>query len=108
MTLAMTDVDRFWVIFDTCTKLHYYPDLHKLMALPPGYILRYEYRAQWISDEALSAMTHPATGVPLQILLVYAQSRTYVRGGDSPDGEHTPTFGDMLWVPTRLAEMVNI
>ena len=41
----MTDTpvsDPFFVIFDTCTHAAYYGDVHEVLALPAGAIVRYD------------------------------------------------------------------
>jgi len=46
MSFTFDDESRLWAIFDTCTKPHYYQDVHNLLAAPQGWVLRYEYRKQ--------------------------------------------------------------
>lgn len=96
------DTKRFWVIFDTCTKPMYYRDLHNLVALPEGATLRYEYRATWLTADALKA-TGDENLRPSKVVLVYAQSRSYVRGNANPGAP--AAFGEWLWIPTRLAHL---
>ncbi len=42
------------VVFDTCTRSHYYADVHQLLALPAGTILRYDYQEKYFSPEAFA------------------------------------------------------
>jgi hypothetical protein len=95
------DYKSFWVIFDTCTKPDYYADIHKLLALPPGWVLRYDYRRGLLSDRAADAI-FGGSYQPDEVLLAYAQSRGYVRG-DEPPADSVPE--DMLFVPTRLGRV---
>jgi|ERR1051326_449839 hypothetical protein len=104
---TFTDESRFWVVFDTCTASHYYPDLHKLLATPPGSIIRYEYRAKWLSDEVAKALEKKGD-LPARVLLAYAQGRTYLRGQPAPKEDESGNFEDLLLVPTRIARLVNV
>jgi len=90
-----------WVIFDTCTRQTFYQDVHNLLALPAGSILRYDYRSGRLSANALNAAQLWQKWDA--VLLVYAQSRGYTK--KSPDPTAIFPFDDMLWVPTRLATM---
>ena len=105
------DKTRFWVIFDTSTRREYYLDVHNLLALPVGATLRYEYREKYLSTAARFAAEN-ADSAPAFVLLVYGQWKQYVKGdiphGGLPAGgtaKQSPPFSEMLWVPTRFAEM---
>jgi len=100
--MAFNDKTRFWVIFDTCTRLEYYKDVHNLLALPRGATIRYEYRKRWLSQEAVDAAVNPGIA-PSLILLIYGQWKRYRKGDPDPDSS-TPS-SEILWVPTRIAEM---
>jgi hypothetical protein len=97
-----TDESRFWVIFDTCQLSSYYQDLHNLLALPPGAIIRYDYRAKYIADSAIP--TVKGNGVaPRYVLLVYAQWENYTRGAGL---DYKPLQGERVFVTaTRIARM---
>jgi len=90
-----------WVIFDTYTRQLYYQDVHNLLALPSGSILRYEYRKQRLSQGAIAAANRWQKWDP--VLLVYAQWHGYAKR--DPDPTVVYPFAEMLWVPTRLATM---
>jgi hypothetical protein len=79
----------------------YYQDVHNVLALPADQIYRYEYRRTELSDAALAAAQ--AHQYPTQALLVYAQSKSYTRGGESTTG--IVPENEMLWIGTRLAEV---
>src|SRR2546426_8608020 len=96
-----TDKTRFWVIFDTSTLREYYLDVHNLLALPAGATMRYQYRVGLLSAAAQAAVENAETA-PATVLLVYGQGKQYVKGDTE---RQDPLFTDMLWVPTRLAEM---
>jgi hypothetical protein len=94
----------FWVIFDTCTRPDYYADVHKLIALPPGWILRYDYRRKYLGQQAEEAIFGNAYQ-PNDALLIYAQSKSYSRGSEELS-DQVPD--DMVFCPTRLAEIALI
>lgn len=100
----MTAEETFWVIFDTCTKPDYYADVHKLLALPQGWVLRYDYRRKYLDDRADAAIFGEA-GQPGKALLVYAQAGSYSRGGRVPD-DRIPE--GMLFCATRLGKILLI
>lgn len=100
--MLFSDKTRFWIIFDTCTRPEYYKDVHNLLALPRGTTMRYEYRDMWLSPSALEAATSPATA-PQKILLVYAQWQGYRKGEGTP--RNIPPSSEMIWLPTRIADM---
>ncbi len=103
--MPFTDTSKFWVIFDTCTVRDYYLDVHKLLALPTGGTLRYEYREKYLSPSGISASSN-TVAAPRFGLLLYAQKSGFVKGSETP---RTGTlFEDMLWIPTRIVEMLNI
>lgn len=91
----------FWVIFDSSTKREYYQDVHNLLAMPAGSVIPYDYRTKYFSPSALAEMEARRGGN--QVLLVYAQSKSYQKNGDPPAG--TIPFADGLWVGTRLATL---
>jgi hypothetical protein len=97
----------FWIIFDTATKRDYYRDVHNLLALPIGDTIRYDYRPQHISDEAL-AFADSNNARPQKALLIYAQAVSYEKGGPSPPGGEPLPLNAALWVPTRLAVVEHV
>lgn len=99
------DTSKVWVIFDTCTRPEYYLDLHNLLALPVGATLRYNYREKYLSLPAVAASLHPSTA-PKFGLLFYAQRNGFHTGEAAP--ETGTIYNEMLWVPTRIIEMLCI
>lgn len=95
------DRKRFWVIFDTSTRREYYLDVHKLLALPSGATLPYQYRAKYLSPDAEVAAKAPESA-PSMVLLVYGQWNKYVKGDST---KLSPPMSEMIWIPTRFAEM---
>jgi hypothetical protein len=97
-----TDTSRFWVIFDTCQLEAYYQDIHNVLALPPGAIIRYDYRTCYISDDALAVLQARAAA-PRDALLIYMQYPGYRR---ELGLEYRPAPNEpVLAVATRLARM---
>jgi hypothetical protein len=96
-----SDGPSFWVFFDTATKRDYYADVHKLLALPGGALIRYDYRDLYLGDGVKDAIrsSHP----PRPVLVVYAQWDKYVRGDEAP-GEGT-ALDEMSWQAMRLGEL---
>jgi hypothetical protein len=76
------------------------------MAAPPGWIVRYDYRTKLLTDEVVQGLNERDAPLPRDILLLYAQDKAFSRGDDPP--KQTPPFADTMWVPTRLARMVNV
>ena len=101
----VNNTSTFWVIFDTCTRRHYYQDVHNLLAYPAGSTIRYEYRDEWLSSEALRASSNPKTA-PATILLVYAQCNEYKKGDSTPPS--SSPGDEILWVATRFAELQHV
>ena len=95
---------EFWVIFDTCSKPDYYLDVHNLIALPQGWILRYGYRRQLLTGRAEEVIFGSAQQ-PSLALLVYAQTASFHRGDEPPEDEIPP---DMHYVATRMAHLALI
>ena len=94
----------FWVIFDIAPKREYYSDVHKLLALPDGALLTYDYRDVHLDAGALAAVGSRTP--PTQVLLAYAQWESYARGTEAPR-EQLP-FDQMRWQAMRLAEMTGV
>lgn len=92
----------FWVLFDTATLSAYYSDVHKLLALPSGSAIRYDYRDRYLTDEARRAVADGVDG--LQVLVIYAQWRQYVRGAAVPS-DATPA-SEIMWQAMRIGEML--
>lgn len=95
---------RLPVVFDTCTKPTYYADVHRLLCLPEGGVIRYDYQSKHISPEMCSAFD--GTTSFETVLIAYAQARAYQKGGPVPSGMQR--WEDMLWVGTRLAHLLDV
>ena len=50
-----------WVVFDTSQYQKYYRDVHDLLAMPPGWVFRYNYRDTHMSGDALQKAASDAT-----------------------------------------------
>lgn len=106
MPRSFTDESRLWVIFDTCTRPEYYMDVHRILAAPMEWIVRYDYKAKYLTNDVVEALRESNAPLPRDILLVYAQTSVHVRGADPP--KQTPPFAEMIWLPTRVGRMMNI
>lgn len=92
---------EFWVIFDTATVPEYYQDVHNVLALPQGGIIRYEYRSKYLSKGSLERLQRPSN-LPRSCLIVFTQPMGANRG-DNLDAESISSGKLILWVATRLA-----
>ncbi len=97
------------VVFDLCMKPEYSKDLHRLLALPSGSIVKYDYRKKYFSPDAYSTLTDAGLFYkPLPILLMYAQRKHYVKGGGgTPEGSVTAD-DNIILIATRTAELKNV
>jgi hypothetical protein len=96
------------VVFDTCTKPPYYADVHKLLALPSGSYLRYDYEEKLFSEEALATLkAAKAADMPLDAFLFYGQFHAYKKGDADPKGQVFSTR-DAILIPTRYARIRNV
>ena len=95
------------IVFDTCTLPEYYDDVHKILSLPPGHIVTYDYKAQHIERAAQTILNQCATSAERpRILLAYIQARDYKKGDPSSNDKLLPE--DSFVTLTRLAELVAI
>jgi hypothetical protein len=96
------------VVFDTCTQPEYRRDLHRLLALPPGAILRYEYKRKLISADAANRLENfSPLKQPLPTILLYGEHHSYKLG--APDkGLPMLTWKSAVFVPTRSAVIVSV
>jgi hypothetical protein len=100
--MAPLESREFWVIFDTSTRPEYYQDVHKLLALPMGAVIRYEYRDKYLSKQALRLAIHNAAA-PNKVLVIYGQKSGFMRGGG--DDEAKAQAKDIQWIGTRFGTM---
>ena len=94
----------FWVLFDTATKADYYGDVHAVLGLPSGALMRYDYRDRYIHESATPALA--AAPRPTQVLVVYAQWQAYKRGDDAP--EAATADGAMEWQALRFGVLTGV
>jgi hypothetical protein len=101
--------DALFIVFDTCTHPAYYGDLHELLALPPGAILRYEYKRYLFRADAATRLEQfiksERSDEHLDALLMYGQKKLYSKGEADP--ATMLTWNDSVFVPTRSAKIVN-
>ncbi|MDC7693870.1 hypothetical protein PQU94_06190 [Asticcacaulis sp. DXS10W] len=95
------------IIFDTSTLPEYYNDVHKILALPKGHVVTYDYSARHISEAAqqiLRALVDPKYKV--RAVLAYIQPDAYQKGEEVISDETlvSPTFQTL----TRLANVIAV
>ena len=94
----------FWVMFDTSTRRDDYRDVHKLLASPPGSIVRYAFHDRNLSSTAIAESGR--TDLARNVLLAYAQRKTFKKGDADPVGSLPLEQG--FWVGTRLATLRHL
>lgn len=100
-------LSRFFVVFDTSTQPEYYADVHRVLALPAGAVIPYEYpRYLYTSGaaNALDALVEDQSGLPVDALLMYGQKRDYEQGQRDPTD--MLRWDDSVFVPIRSARIV--
>ncbi|ALL13186.1 hypothetical protein AQ619_07360 [Caulobacter henricii] len=96
------------VVFDTCTRPQYYADVHQLLALPAGTILRYDYQEKYFSPEALAYLRQlTESDCPIDVVLFYGQFEDYVKGSADPKDRMLDPATSVL-IPTRFARLRNV
>ena len=101
--------NSLFVIFDTCTHAAYYGDVHEVLALPAGAIVRYEYKRYLFKPEAaatLDGFANAPTGLPADTLLMYGEKRSYRKGAKDP--QEMLRWKDSVFTPTRSARIVGV
>jgi hypothetical protein len=99
----------FFVVFDTCTHARYYSDVHEVLAMPEGGIIRYEYKRSLIKPDAsaaLEALCNNPSALPVDALLMYGQKRNYRQS--EPDPTEMLRWRDSDFIPTRSALVVAV
>jgi hypothetical protein len=95
------------IVFDTCTKPVYYQDVHRLLAMPTGTLLPYDYERKLFSDTAFAQLTEArATDMPIKAYLFYAQLKSFVKGNVDP--EFNLNLDTSIFIPTRYAKIRNV
>ncbi|MGN8115378.1 hypothetical protein [Labrys sp. 22185] len=96
------------VVFDTCTRSQYYADVHQLLALPAGTILRYDYQQKYFSPEAFAYLHGlKEADCPVDVILFYGQFNDYAKGAADPKGRLLDPANSVL-IPTRYARLRNV
>jgi hypothetical protein len=96
------------IVFDTCTHPQYYGDVHQLLALSPGSVLKYEYKRYLFSEAAADFLAGRSAGdMPLDVALFYGQLCEY-RKGDKDENLPMLRTSNAIFVPTRSAWIVNV
>jgi hypothetical protein len=99
----------FLVVFDTCTHASYYGDVHEVLALPQGAVIRYEYKRRLFKADAAQEVERLASrpsDLPMPVLLMYGEKNNFVQGsGDPPT---MLTTADSVFLPTRSANLIAV
>ena len=99
----------FFVVFDTCTHARYYGDVHEVLALPQGAVIRYEYKRRLFKPDAAKAVEGLAltpSQLPMPVLLMYGEKNGFVQGSGDP--ATMLTVADSVFVPTRSANLIAV
>ena len=99
----------FFIVFDTSTHAAYYSDVHQVLALPEGAVIRYEYKRLLYKADAAAEIeriaAHPSE-LPRPVLLMYGEKLGFAHG--DPDPDKMLTVADSVFIPTRSAELVAV
>jgi hypothetical protein len=97
------------VVFDTCTRAEYRRDVHRVLALPNGAVVRYNYKRYLYAKEAAELLSAPDVRmkVPIDAILMYAELHTY-QFGDDDTNLPMLTWDKAKFVSTRSAKIVNV
>lgn len=91
--------NNFWVIFDTCTRTEYYQDVHNILSLPEGSIIKYNYQKKHI--DKLGNDCIKTGNKPINVLLIYGQYEGFKKGDNFKNFKERKT--SYFNIPTRLA-----
>ena len=101
-------MDRFWVIFDTCTRPEYYQDVHNILALPKNSIIRYNYNEKYL-DKLAEQIVQNSNQFPEHVLLVYGEFDDYKKGnGIEIFRKNKDEKKQFRIVPTRICKLINL
>jgi hypothetical protein len=98
-----------FVVFDTCTHARYYGDVHEVLALPQGAVIRYEYKRRLFKPDAAQAVEGLAltpSQLPMPVLLMYGEKNGFKQGSGDP--ATMLTVADSVFVPTRSANLIAV
>jgi len=95
---------KYVVIWDTCTRPEYYQDLHNVMALPNGALVRYDYRKKYFDDGSRDLLVALSKGKIKKIpcLIFYGEMASHTQGKEPPKGSVVSYV-----VPYRIGEIVS-
>lgn len=94
------------IVFDTSTLPEYYDDVHRILALPAGHVVTYDYSADHVSSPAEAVLRDFKPNDRIRAVLAYVQPKAYQKGNGA-------TAKDVLSDPTiqtltRLAHIVAV
>jgi hypothetical protein len=99
----------FFVVFDTSTHPRYYGDVHEVLSLPEGAVIRYEYKRKLFGAAAateIETLARNPSYLPTPALLMYGEKRGFVHGAPDPTTMLRPA--DSVFIPTRSAHLVAV
>jgi hypothetical protein len=99
----------FFVVFDTCTHPRYYGDVHEVLALPEGAVIRYEYKRKLFSAGAaqeIETLAQNPSYLSAPALLMYGEKKGFVHG--APEPTTMLRRADSTFTPTRSAHLVAV
>jgi hypothetical protein len=99
----------FFVVFDTCTHAAYYGDVHQVLALPEGAVIRYEYKRRLFQPDAARAietLVQTPAQLPMPVLLMYGEKMGFAQGDKDP--QTMLSRNDSVFIPTRSASLVGV
>jgi hypothetical protein len=94
------------IVFDTSTLPEYYDDVHRILSLPAGHVVTYDYSSGNVSPAAQVALGNFTPGSRLRAVLAYVQTEGYKKGDGS--SETTVLQTATIQTLTRLAWIVAV
>jgi hypothetical protein len=80
--------DSFFIVFDTCTHAAYYADVHQVLSLPEGAVIRYEYKRLLFKDKAaaeIDYLVQQPSELPRPVLLMDGEKQGFTHGDRDPN-----------------------
>lgn len=94
----------FIVVWDSCTRPRYYADVHEVLALPKGALVRYTYKRKYFTKESFdlidSLLAQKTKRVPA--ILFYGEVQSYNKPSQPPSGSLVHHL-----IPLRFGDIVS-
>lgn len=97
------------VVFDTSTLPEYYADVQKVLTLPDGHVVTYDYSTNHIDTEARKTLESfkPDSKTDIKVVFAYMQTQDYQKGsGTANEGKPLPV--DAFATLTRIGRIVGV